>query len=87
MAITTITSKGQITIPAEIRQREGFHPGDQVRVREVNGQIVIESTRSAVDRLVGMLSQYAAGRPPATLEEWDEAAAAGIAREPLHEAE
>ena len=30
MRDATLTSKGQITIPAEVRRRLGLHPGDQV---------------------------------------------------------
>ena len=83
MAVTTITSKGQITIPAEFRTREGFHPGDKVTVREQDGQLVIEPASAWVTRTSGMLNHLAEGRPPATIEEWKEAAAAGWADEPL----
>ena len=30
MDLTTVTSKGQVTIPAEVRRRLGLHPGDHV---------------------------------------------------------
>ena len=30
MRNSTITSKGQVTIPAEVRRRLGLHPGDHV---------------------------------------------------------
>jgi AbrB family looped-hinge helix DNA binding protein len=83
MAVTTITSKGQITLPAEFRKREGFHPGDKVVVREADGALIVEPATAAVDRLYGVLADLAAGKPPATLEEWDEAAAAGWADEPI----
>ena len=83
MAMTTITSKGQITLPAEFRKREGFHPGDKVVVREVHGALLVEPATSAVDRSAGMLAHLAAGRPPVTIEEMEEAAAAGWAGEPI----
>lgn len=40
MAETTITSKGQITIPKEIRERFGLKKADKVRF-EVEGERVI----------------------------------------------
>jgi AbrB family looped-hinge helix DNA binding protein len=83
MAVTTITSMGQITLPAEFRKREGFHPGDKVVVREADGALIVEPATAAVDRLYGVLADLSAGKPPATLEEWDEAAAAGWADEPI----
>ncbi len=30
MQSSTLTSKGQVTIPAEVRRRLGLHPGDRV---------------------------------------------------------
>ena len=30
MQNSTLTSKGQVTIPAEVRRRLGLHPGDHV---------------------------------------------------------
>ncbi len=83
MAVTTITSKGQITLPAEFRKREGFHPGDKVVVREVDGALIVEPATAVVDRLYGMLADLTVGKPPATIEEWEEAAAAGWADEPI----
>lgn len=29
-----LNSKGQVTIPADLRERHGLHPGDEVRVIE-----------------------------------------------------
>jgi AbrB family looped-hinge helix DNA binding protein len=40
--ISTVTRKGQVTIPIEIRRRLGIHEGDQVEfVQEENGSIGI----------------------------------------------
>jgi antitoxin PrlF len=36
---TTLTEKGQVTIPQEIRRILGLHPKDKVRF-EVNGEVV-----------------------------------------------
>lgn len=42
MQITTVTIKGQITLPAEIRKKRGIKPGDKVQVREDKGEIKVE---------------------------------------------
>jgi AbrB family looped-hinge helix DNA binding protein len=39
---STITSKGQVTLPAPLRHRLGFRPGLRVAMREVDGTIVID---------------------------------------------
>jgi AbrB family looped-hinge helix DNA binding protein len=83
MASTKITSKGQITLPAEFRKREGFHPGDMVTVREQNGQLIVEPAVQSVRRMKGVLSDLWVGRPSVIIEEMEEAAAAGYAREPI----
>ena len=83
MTSTKITSKGQITLPAEFRKRDGFHPGDTVTVREQNGQLIVEPAVESVRRMKGVLSDLWVGRPTVTIEEMEEAAAAGYAREPI----
>jgi|JI7StandDraft_1071085.scaffolds.fasta_scaffold601356_1 AbrB family looped-hinge helix DNA binding protein len=42
MAVATISSKGQITLPAEARRAIGVAAGDRVLVRAVDGVIVVE---------------------------------------------
>jgi len=39
---TTVTQKGQVTIPAEIRKRFGIMPYEQVTFATINNQIVIK---------------------------------------------
>ena len=39
---STVTVKGQVTIPREIRHRLGVKPGDRVRFRELENGVVIE---------------------------------------------
>lgn len=36
-----LTSKGQLTIPAEMRERHGLHPGDEIEVVEVGDTLQI----------------------------------------------
>jgi len=37
-----ITSKGQVTIPQEIRENAGFLPGSEVRFVHRNGRVFLE---------------------------------------------
>ncbi|GIH65443.1 AbrB/MazE/SpoVT family DNA-binding domain-containing protein [Microbispora siamensis] len=55
-----LNSKGQVTIPAEMREKYGLHPGDEVDVIEVGNTLQIvrresSSTRGqrAIQRLRG----------------------------------
>jgi AbrB family looped-hinge helix DNA binding protein len=40
-----VTSKGQVTIPKEIRDRAGFKPGSEVEFRVDGDSIVVERAR------------------------------------------
>lgn len=44
-----LTSKGQITIPQEIRRRLGLHAGDEVEFLAEEGRTVIRRAPSKVD--------------------------------------
>ncbi len=48
-----ITSKGQVTIPLEIRKRYGFAPGSSVDFREVDGHVVVEKARAGRSKGAG----------------------------------
>ncbi len=67
----TVTSKGQITLPKEVRQRLRLHPGGKIRFTVEDGdRIVVTRGGTRLIDLFGLL-----GKPPrsATLEEMDEA--------------
>jgi AbrB family looped-hinge helix DNA binding protein len=71
-ALTTMTSKGQITIPSEVRDALNLQPGTRFYVSARNGQVVaIPKNRKLMD-LAGIL-----GRPPSgdvlTIAEMNEA--------------
>jgi AbrB family looped-hinge helix DNA binding protein len=71
----TVTSKGQVTIPKEIRERLGARAGSKLRlVVESDERIVMTPSDLSVQRLFGVL-----GKPPrsATLEDMDEAVRRG----------
>ncbi len=52
---STLTRKGQATIPVELREKLGFKEGDTLVWREVDGVISVTSARQHVQRLSGML--------------------------------
>ncbi|GAB4341469.1 MAG: AbrB/MazE/SpoVT family DNA-binding domain-containing protein [Leptolyngbyaceae cyanobacterium] len=80
MLTSTITSKGQITIPKEIRDLLNLHPGDRIDFIVENGRIYVQPTDVDVRSLSGLL--YKPDRKPVSLEEMDAAIAQG-ARESL----
>ena len=56
MAKATITSKGQLTLPKEVRSRLGVDAGDQVEFRiEADGSITVLSAKGSARRLYGLL--------------------------------
>lgn len=60
-AVTTITVKGQVTLPKKVRDAAGLKPGDVVEVRATaSGGIYIErpgASRSYRDRLEAVAKQ------------------------------
>ena len=56
MATSTVTSKGQITIPAQVRSALGLEAGSRVEFVEVEkGQYLMIATTDDVQSLKGML--------------------------------
>jgi len=55
--LSTVTSKGQVTIPIEIRRYMGLEPSDRVTfVVTEAGDVVLRSARSTIERLRGIVS-------------------------------
>ncbi len=73
MAVATLTSKGQLTVPKSVRESLHLHAGDKVEIVAKDGEAVMRPITASVDEVVGLLSTY--GRHPRTVEEMD----AGIA--------
>ena len=79
MAAATITSKGQITIPAQVRAAMGVDAGDRLEFVEVGkGEFNIVPATRSVRELNGML--YRKGRKPVSIEEMNAAIAKGASR-------
>ena len=47
--MTTVTSKGQVTIPKRVRDAAGIKPGATVSVEFVEGRIVVSPTKKLRD--------------------------------------
>ena len=74
MPKATLTSKGQVTIPKEIRQRLGLRQGDQLIFGfDETGRLTVEpAALNLLGDLPGLL-HHRAGKRPATKEEMDQA--------------
>ena len=59
MSTATVTSKGQITIPVDVRQRLGLESGDRVEFVEVEGGFAIKPATDDVKSLKGLLRKPA----------------------------
>jgi AbrB family looped-hinge helix DNA binding protein len=57
MAVSTITSKGQTTIPSEIRRHLKLKAGDRVEfIVEADGRVVLVPATVDVSELMGLLA-------------------------------
>lgn len=63
MSSAAITSKGQITIPKDVRDRLGLRKGDRVefKIAKNNTAILVPRT-TRTDDVFGMLSHYGKGK-------------------------
>lgn len=66
MHASVITSKGQTTIPREVRDALGVEPGDRIVYEVVGDCVRIRSARALVEDLNGILSRE--GRPAVDLD-------------------
>ena len=78
MTTATLTSKGQITIPSEVRQRMGLDAGDRIEFVELaNGGFAIQPSIDDVRSLKGLLRKPA---KPVSVEDMNTAIRARGAR-------
>ncbi|HEY5635692.1 MAG TPA: AbrB/MazE/SpoVT family DNA-binding domain-containing protein [Burkholderiales bacterium] len=67
MSAATLTSKGQVTIPVDVRRRLGLSAGDQVEFVETReGEFAIKPVIDDVRSLKGLLRKQ---RHPVSLED------------------
>lgn len=76
MIESTITARGQMTLPKAVRQALSIQPGDRVRYIIQNDQVRLLGVRP-INRLYGVLQHHG---PAATLEDMDDAIAEGASR-------
>ena len=80
MTTLTITARGQVTFRRDLLQHLGIRPGEKIRVEKLpDGRVELKAVRPAgtIDEFVGLLKDKS--RKKATIEEINEAAAAGWA--------
>lgn len=71
MATATLTSKGQITIPAQVRASLGLSAGDRIEFIELDkGQFAIMAATQSVKDLKGMIRKPAS---PVSIEKMNSA--------------
>lgn len=76
MQESTVTMKGQTTLPKDVRLALGLSSGDRVRYVILDGEVRLLKVQP-VSGLAGMLAR--SGRKPVSLDEMDEAIAGGAA--------
>jgi AbrB family looped-hinge helix DNA binding protein len=77
MATAAVTSKGQITIPIEVRKKLGIKAGDRVRfVEGEHGEIILKPKTGSIKDLEGCV--HWTGKP-VTIEEMNDTIAKGWA--------
>ncbi len=59
MTTATLTTKGQITIPSDVRQRMGLESGDRIEFVEIEGGYAIKPAIDDVRSLKGLLRKPA----------------------------
>ncbi|MEM9096496.1 MAG: AbrB/MazE/SpoVT family DNA-binding domain-containing protein [Pseudomonadota bacterium] len=77
MSTATLTSKGQLTLPKDVRLALGVGPGDRVDfVQMEDGNFAVLAATHSVKTLKGLIPKP---KEPVSLEDMDEAIASGAA--------
>jgi antitoxin PrlF len=71
MPVATITSKGQTTIPVEVRRHLNLKPGDKIAFNIEDGRVVLRARNRSIMELAGVLKR--AGEKAMTIGEMNEA--------------
>ncbi len=76
--VSSVTSKGQVTIPVEVRRLLGVKPRDKVSFLVDGDKVRITRRESVVARTAGI---FKSNKPTATIEEMRESFERGVAEE------
>jgi AbrB family looped-hinge helix DNA binding protein len=71
MTLTTLTSKGQMTLPKDVREDLGLVPGDRIDVVKEGGKYVLNPKTKSAMEFAGILHRD--GRKAVSIEEMNEA--------------
>ncbi len=74
MQESTVTTKGQTTLPRDVRAALGLKSGDKVRYVVLDGEVRLLKAQPVAD-LEGLLARQ--GKQPVTLDEMDDAISSG----------
>lgn len=76
---TRLSTKGQLIIPKEIRDRHGWRPGSELIVEDRHGEVILRSpaaiSETSLEDLVGCTGYKG---PRRSLKEMDEGIARGV---------
>ena len=73
---TTVSSKGQVTIPKPVRDALDLKEGDRIAFVMVDGSVVVQPRNGRIEAIFGALSSYAIAGT--TLDDYDAAIGEGI---------
>lgn len=76
MPTATMTSKGQTTIPREIREHLKLKPGDKIAFTLEGGRVVLRAQNRSIMDLAGILKRP--GEKAVTVEEMNETVIAAV---------
>jgi antitoxin PrlF len=72
---STVTTKGQVTIPSKLRKALGLSPGKKVAFRLEDGKITLEPLKDDITAAFGLLKS----RRGVSVDEMDEAIVQAVA--------
>ena len=77
MSEARMTSKGQITVPKDVRLKLGLRPGDRIRfLLEADGRVRLMPAKRDISELVGILPKP---KRALSIEDMDEAIGRAVA--------
>jgi AbrB family looped-hinge helix DNA binding protein len=67
---STISSKGQVTVPGEVRRRLGVKQGDRIEFAFVDGAVVVRPVRAEGNPFTKWIGALGSGQPEGTAVAW-----------------